>query len=72
MTQESKMEDLKWQLKERLQLDPKTVQLFADQGMKKKIVAADSMLLIKAGIKHGDMIYIGNQDVVMTSVVEAQ
>ena len=41
--------------------------------MKRKIQAAtDTQLLTQCGVKHGDTLYLGNKDVVMTSVVELQ
>jgi len=61
---------LKWQFKQRLNIDPNTLQLFFDQACKKKVTATDKQLLTQAGLKHGDMLYIGNKDVVMTNVQE--
>ena len=72
MTQQSTFQDLKFQFKERLNLEPAKVTLFADQAMRKKYQAPDSQLLSAAGIKHGDTLFIGNQDVVMTSVVQQE
>ena len=39
--------------------------MFSDQGYRKAIKGGDNDLLAKAGLKHGDMIYISNQGTVM-------
>lgn len=56
------------QLKERLNLEPNSVAIFADQALRKRIMGVDSQLLTALGLKHGDIIHIGNTDVTMTAV----
>lgn len=56
-------------MQERLSVNPNTVAMFADQALRKKINGKDSQLLTALGIKHGDIIHLGNTDAVMTSVV---
>lgn len=42
--------------------------VFADQSLRKRITGADSQGLPALGLKHGDIIHIGNADVTMTSI----
>ena len=42
--------------------------VFADQSLRKRITGADSQGLPSLGLKHGDIIHIGNADVTMTSI----
>ena len=62
---------MKAECQSRLKLDPKTLNLFADQTLRKKVFGADANLLTQIGLKHGDTIYVGNKDVVMTGVAAA-
>ena len=71
MNQQSTFGDLKAECQSRLKLDPKTLNLFADQTLRKKVFGADANLLTQIGLKHGDTIYVGNKDVVMTGVAAA-
>lgn len=44
--------------------------MFSDQAYKKAIRGGDGDSLAKAGLKHGDMIYISNQGTVLTQLPE--
>lgn len=61
--------DLKTELSSRLSVDPRSLQIFADEKYTKKIAAPDTANLAQLNLKNGDMIYIANQDTVMAAVV---
>ena len=46
MTDKSTFKDLKTELQKRLNIDPKTVALFLDQTLKKRIVGSDLQTLV--------------------------
>ena len=68
MTKNNKFGELKAEIGKRLGQDPKQLNMFSDQAYKKAIRGNDNDLLARAGLKHGDMIYISNQGAVMTQL----
>lgn len=62
------MGQLKCEIRDRLNINPKELALFTDRALKKRIDGTDMQLLTALGLKHGNNLYIGNKDVVMQSV----
>ena len=68
MTKNNKFGELKAEIAKRLGQDPNQLKMFSDQGYRKAIKGGDNDTLAKAGLKHGDMIYISNQGVAMAQL----
>ena len=56
----------------RLNIPAKQIKLFKDQTLKQELKGRDTDLLSKLGLKNGDMLHVGNQDVELASVVETK
>lgn len=63
--------DFKQELSGRLGIPTNQIALFTDQALKKKVSARDTSSLAKCGFKNGDMLHVGNQNAVLTSVATA-
>jgi len=59
------------QLEKRLSINAAKIALFKDEKLTQPIKAAGTVTLAKVGLKNGDMLHVGNQDVELTSVKEA-
>ena len=60
LTKNNSFGDLKAEIAKRLGQQPNQLNMFSDQAYKKAIRGNDKDSLAKAGLKHGDMIYISN------------
>jgi len=59
-------------LESRLNIPAKQIKLYKDQTLKQELKGRDTDLLSKLGLKNGDMLHVGNQDVELASVVDAK
>ena len=59
-------------MESRLNIPAKQIKLFKDQTLKQELKGRDTDLLSKLGLKNGDMLHVGNQDVELASVVESK
>ena len=60
------------QLEKRLNIPAAKIALFKDEKLTQAIRAVGSATLTKIGLKNGDMLHVGNQDVELASVKEAK
>lgn len=58
-------------MEKRLNISAAKIALFKDEKLKQPVKPTPSTTLAKAGLKNGDMLHVGNQDVELASVKEA-
>ena len=62
----SKLKDLKYEIATRLSIEVDTLKIYYDPSYTKPVKGDDNSSLNWIGLKHGDFIYVANQEINLT------